>query len=84
MMPCYSFAVFDGRTEPERERTELSDQGRARCEAVRLMEALLKEGSTVPAAGEEWRVEVADEEACILYRLSFHLQALPVVAQGMG
>ena len=70
-MPRYFFNVHDGRSRPDREGTELPDLNTVRDEAVRFAAGLLADHSDEFWQGDEWVLEVADEEGLVLFRLQF-------------
>lgn len=70
-MPRYHFNVYDGVTMLDKKGVELPDTTFARREAIRYAGALLEEGARVDSLGPEWRMEVTDETALILFRLDF-------------
>jgi hypothetical protein len=71
-MARYFFNVHDGKDVIDRDGTELRDEAEARSEAVRLAgQCILDLGEAFWTSGEEWRLEVSDEERRTLFSLTF-------------
>jgi hypothetical protein len=70
-LPRYFFNVHDGRSRLDREGTELPDLKTVREEAVRFAAGLLADHSDEFWQGDEWVLEVADEEGLVLFKLQF-------------
>jgi hypothetical protein len=72
-VPRFHFNVYDGVNLPDRQGTELSDYAEARIEAMRLAGEILKNTAHRLALGEDWHMEVTDERALVLFRLTFQV-----------
>ncbi len=70
-MPRYFFDVRDGEYIRDEVGHEFADLEAARIQAVLLSTELLKENPSKFWDGEEWQLEVRDEEDLILFMLTF-------------
>ena len=70
-MSRYYFNVQDGRSDIDRDGTELPDVQSARSEALRLAGAIIDDAGRRGDLGEEWRVEVTDDTGLMLFRMDF-------------
>ena len=80
-MPRYYFHVYDGRSAPDAEGTELRDWPAARRGAIQLAGVLIAEQADALAPGEDWRLEVADERGLILFRLDLSMAESSAIAR---
>ena len=78
-MPQFHFNVYDGISTHDREGTALPDVHEARREALRRVSALLDEEVIRDRLGENWRMEVTNDEGRLLFRLDFILEELAPV-----
>ena len=69
-MERFFFHVMDGTSAPDHEGVLLSGLGAARIEAVRLTGALLSEIPASVCAGDDWRIEVADQTGLTLFMIT--------------
>ena len=81
-MPRYHFNIHDGRTSIDTDGVELPDHGAARREAIRLAGKALDDDAHRLALGEDWCMEVTDDQDLILFRLDFHVTDAPVLWRG--
>ena len=70
-MPQFHFNIYDGIRTHDREGTALPDVHEARREALRRASAFLDEEVIRGRLGEDWRMEVTDDEGRLLFRLDF-------------
>ena len=70
-MPRYFFHVIDGHSDIDTDGTELPDVHVAQAEAIRLVGEILRDMGGRFWDGTQWRLEVADEEARVLFVLHF-------------
>lgn len=70
-MPRYFFHVIDGREIRDEEGTELPNIYVAQAEAICLCGEVLREMGGRFWNGTEWRLEVEDEQAQVLFVLHF-------------
>ena len=68
-MPLFHFNVYDGISTHDREGTTLVDVHEARREALRRASGLLDEEVIRGRLGEDWRMEITNEEGRMLFRL---------------
>ena len=80
-MPRYFFNVFDGRDYRDTEGTVFLDSQTAQTHAIRYAGECLADHAKRLALGEDWRMEVTDDQGLILFRLDFHVTAAPVMRQ---
>jgi uncharacterized protein DUF6894 len=80
-MTRYFFHVIDGVSISDEEGTELATLADARREAVRLSGEILSERPDQFWAGEQWRMDVADDEGLTLFAL--HFSAVEAPAGGL-
>ena len=78
-MPRYHFNIYDGITSIDREGTELPDIQAARREAIIFAGAVIEDTGKRLKLGEEWRMEVTDDDGLILFRLDFIVSEAPAV-----
>ena len=78
-MPRYFFNIFDGRSTPDTEGTELSDWQAARREAIRLAGHVLRDDADRLISDEEWRMEVTDTAGLTLFQFEFCFTEAPAV-----
>ncbi|MEO6339462.1 MAG: hypothetical protein ABIO39_05455 [Caulobacteraceae bacterium] len=76
-MPRYFFDITDGTYTPDLLGTELPGLEAARLEAVVLSGALLRDNPAKFWSAETWLIEVKDEEALVLFTLSFMATEVP-------
>ena len=77
-MPRFYFNVHDGSNIIDEDGTEFHDLHSARLEAVAFAGALITENAGKLAPGEDWRMEVTDENYTILFELEFNTKSLEV------
>lgn len=70
-MPRFQFHVYDGVDLPDDDGTELPSLHAARLQAVRFAGEILAQDHQRIALGEDWRMEVTDDQGLILFRLDF-------------
>lgn len=75
-MPLYFFNVHDGRTLPDEFGTELSGVEEARVEAVKLAGVLLGDDPDSFWTGDDWTLDVSDEQGQVVLRLTFRAEQL--------
>ena len=73
----YHFNVFDGHSTVEPHELDLPDVGAARREGIRRAGAALVLDAHKLQPGGEWRLEVTDERALVLFRMDFAISASP-------
>lgn len=78
-MPRFHFNVYDGVTLLDNHGTDLDSWEEARLEAIVLTGHLLKDHPKRIALGEEWRMEVTDENGLVLFRLDFTVLESPAM-----
>lgn len=78
-MPRFHFNVYDGITERDERGQELPSWDDARLEAIRLSGEFIKNQAKRVALGEDWRMEVTDENDLVLFRLDFSIMASPAM-----
>ena len=78
-MPRYFFHVHDGQNIPDDEGVHLENCGAAQREAIRYAGQLLSDQSSKFKLGENWSMEVTDENGQILFSLNFYIGASPAV-----
>ena len=81
-MPRFFFHIRDGHDIPDEEGTELPGIEFARREAVHLAGRLLIDQSNEFWSGEDWRVEVTDENKVIQFALHFMVKTASAVLAG--
>jgi len=70
-MPRYFFHVYDGFSALDADGTELPDIYTAQAQAIRTAGEILRDMGGQFLNGTEWRMEVTDERAAILFVLRF-------------
>lgn len=70
-MPRYHFNIHDGAELPDDVGTELPDLAAARIFAVRLAGECLRDHAAEFWNGEEWKMDVADDQGLIQFTLMF-------------
>ena len=70
-MPRYHFNIHDGHTTLDQEGTVLSGLRPARRRAIRLSGILIESDLARLQLGEDWRMEVTDDQGRLLFRLDF-------------
>lgn len=80
-MPRYHFNIYDGETYVDKAGIELPDLVRARCEAIRYSGQLLEDAGRRGSFGEEWRMEVTDENGLFLFVLYFLIVVAPAASK---
>ena len=78
-LPRFFFKVVDGSELEDPDGVELPDINAAKCEAVMLSGALLKDIGARFWDHEEWRVEVRDESGLMLFMLQFIATEAPAL-----
>lgn len=78
-MPRFFFHVYDGKVIPDHKGAELPDWEAARLNAIAVAGRLLTDEPERIALGEDWRMEVKDEEGLILFQLNFFVAASPAL-----
>lgn len=68
-MPRYHFNTYDGHDTLDQEGTVLSGLRAARHRAVRLSGALIESDAARLQLGEDWRMDVTDDQGRLLFRL---------------
>ena len=76
-MPRFFFHVFNGEDQRDNSGTELPNFHVAQVEAIRCAGEILKDEAHQIALGQEWRMDVTDENNMILLRLDFSAVASP-------
>lgn len=79
-MQRYFFHVHDGQNIPDDVGEVLESRDAAQIEAIQLSGRLISDHAKSFRLGEIWTMEVKDENALILFRLTFFIDAPPVVA----
>ena len=80
-MPRYFFHLTDGSRERDREGTELVSNAVARVEAIKLTGAVMSEDPDRLWDGREFRVEVTDERARLLFTVITSAQDAPAARE---
>ena len=70
-MPIFHFNVYDGISTHDRDGTTLTDVHEARREALKRASGLLDEEQIRGRLGEDWRMEVTNEDGRLLFRIDF-------------
>ena len=81
-MPRYFFNVHDGRVLLDTDGTELPGIEAAHREAVQLAGRLLVDQPNEFWNGEDWRVEVMNENQLLMFVLNFTATMAPAVFTG--
>jgi len=79
-MPRYFFHVRDGHSSPDDVGTELANWHEARIEAVRFAGEIIRDHAQQIALGQDWYVEITDEQQVVLFRIDFLTTESPVIA----
>lgn len=80
-MPRFHFNVYDGKSYPDEEGTELPDWVAARIEAISVAGHILKDEAKSIALGDDWRIEVTDDTGLIIFQLTIQATTSPVLEQ---
>ena len=80
-MPRFHFNVYDGEASIDEVGAELPDLIFARREAIRYSGELLEDAGRQGSLGEEWRMEVTDDNGLVLFRLDFVVTASPAASK---
>lgn len=78
-LPRYFFNIFDGRSTPDTDGTELPDWQAVRREAIRLAGHVLRDEATRLIPDEEWRMEVTDHTGLTLFQIDLSFTEAPAV-----
>ena len=78
-MPRYFFHVQDGVSLHDSEGTELADLTTARRQAIELAGRIIAEEAKRRDLGEDWSMDVTDENGLILFKIDFHVAESPAV-----
>ena len=70
-MPRFYFNVYDGSNFIDDDGTEFDDLPSVPIEAIKLAGNLIAENASRIRPGEEWRLEVTNEEGVALFDLEF-------------
>ncbi|WP_131116428.1 DUF6894 family protein [Lichenihabitans psoromatis] len=70
-MPRYHFNTCNGHAMMDKQGVMLSGQLAARGRAIQLFDALLASDAARLQLGEDWRMEVTDDDGRLLFRLDF-------------
>lgn len=81
-MPRYHFHIHDGRSIIDTDGMVLDDTAQARRMAIRLSGQYFDNEADLVSLGEEWRMEVTDDQGLILFRLDFVVTAAASVSGG--
>ena len=76
-MPQFHYNVFDGHSTVEPHAIELPDVDSACREGIRRAGAALVLDAHMLRPGGEWRLEVTDDTALVLFRMDFAISAAP-------
>ena len=79
-MPLYFVHVRDGRSSPDDSGTERANWHEARVEAVRFAGEIIRDHAQQIALGQEWYVEVTDDQQVALFRLDLLTTESPIIA----
>jgi len=66
-MPRYYFSTADGTRQADTDGTELPNVASARIEAIKFAGDVLSEHPEIIWGGEDFRVEVSDENGLVLF-----------------
>jgi hypothetical protein len=72
-VPRFHFNVHDGRSELDKDGTELPSPEAAHLTTLQLAGAILKDEAHRQRLGETWRVEVVNEAGTIICRIEVSL-----------
>lgn len=76
-MPKFHFDVHDGINLPDARGVDLADFDAARQEAIRFAGELMEDAATRRRLGQDWRMEVKDDEGALVFRLDFTVMRQP-------
>ena len=76
-MPRYHYNVFDGHSTVEPHALDLPDVDSACREGIRRAGAALVLDAHKLQPGGEWRLEVTDDRALVLFRMDFAISVSP-------
>lgn len=79
-MPRYFFATADGTREPDDVGTELPNLATARVEAIKYAGEVLSDHPEIIWDGEDFRVEVSDEDGLMLFTVITMAMSSPSTA----
>lgn len=77
-MPRYFFNVYDGYSELDDTGTEFPDVHAAQTGAVRVSGEIIRDMGSKFRHSTEWRLEVTDEDAAVLFVTRFSVQEFPL------
>ena len=77
-MPRYFFNITDGVSIPDADGTELADIYQAQAQAIQMSGELLRDLGARFWNGEDWKLEVTDEEGRVLFVLRFSAEERPL------
>lgn len=80
-MPRYFFHVHDGKSIPDHKGVELPDWDAARLHAITVAGRIVADEPQRLGLGEDWTMEVSDENGLVLFKLDFHITASPAVRE---
>lgn len=78
-MPRFHFHVRDGVTILDERGVELASWEEARLEAIRYAGEIFKDNPQRVKLGEDWLMEVTDEQGLILFRVDFRVMESPAM-----
>lgn len=76
-MPLYRFVVHEGHHAVDPETVDLPDIAAARREGIRRAGATLVLDAHKLEAGNDWRLDVTDQNSTLLYRFDFAMTVAP-------
>ena len=79
-MPHFFFNVFDGYDNFDTEGMELPSWQAAKVLAIRHAGEVLQSDAARIKPGDEWHMEVTDEQGLIVFRLDFSVMASAALA----
>lgn len=78
-MPRFFFNIYDGKSLPDEEGTVLPSWEVARLEAITVAGRVIADDAKRLGLGEDWRMEVTDEDGLVLFKLDFHVAEAPAI-----
>ncbi|KNY24501.1 hypothetical protein [Methylobacterium sp. ARG-1] len=83
-MPRFFFNIYDSVSLPDDMGTELADWQEARIQTIEFAGEVIKDEAKRIALGEDWRIEVTDEQKLVLFRFDFISQEAPALSSHRG
>lgn len=80
-VPRFHFNIYDGVSDIDYEGQELAGWEEARLEAVRRSGKIIQNDAKRLALGQEWRMEVTDENGILLFRLDLTVASFPATSR---